>query len=101
MPTLGLPAPEPAAWMSDPDTWRSHVLDRAHMLGTVRMAADPAHGAAAADGLLHGTGNVYVADGSLFPTSGHANPTLTIVALARHVATSLAGRLTGQRATVA
>ncbi|MBN9607561.1 MAG: GMC family oxidoreductase [Actinomycetales bacterium] len=96
-PALGLPAPEPAPWMADAESWRTRVRDRAHMLGTVRMSADPAEGAAAPDGRVHGTANVYVADGSLFPTSGHANPTLTITALALRVADALADALGAPR----
>jgi len=37
--------------------------------------------------------NVYVASGSVFPTSGFANPTLTIVALALRLADHLKARI--------
>jgi choline dehydrogenase-like flavoprotein len=40
---------------------------------------------------LHGVGNVYLAGGSVFPTSGCANPTFTIVALAIRLAEHLRG----------
>jgi len=44
---------------------------------------------------VHGVVNLYVAGSSVFPTSGSANPTLTIVALAirlaEHVDRSLRG----------
>jgi len=83
---MGLPAPEAAPWMASAELWRAHVLDRAHQLGTVRMAADPTLGAADPHGRVHGETALYVADGSLFPTSGHANPTLMIMALALRVA---------------
>lgn len=53
-----------------------------HHLGTTRMHADPRLGVADADGRVHGTSNLFVTGGSVFPTSGFANPTLTIVALA-------------------
>jgi choline dehydrogenase-like flavoprotein len=46
------------------------------------MHADPRLGVADADGRVHGTSNLFVTGGSVFPTSGFANPTLTIVALA-------------------
>jgi choline dehydrogenase-like flavoprotein len=85
----GLTPPTPAPWMSSPEAWRKRVVDRAHQLGTTRMAADPSTGAVDPDGLLFGTENVWVAGGSVFPTSGHANPTLTIVALAVRLAERL------------
>jgi choline dehydrogenase-like flavoprotein len=37
--------------------------------------------------------NLYISDGSVFPSSGCANPTLTIVALALRQADHLSGRL--------
>jgi choline dehydrogenase-like flavoprotein len=53
-----------------------------HHLGTTRMHRDPRHGVVDADARVHGVANLFVAGGSVFPTSGFVNPTLTIVALA-------------------
>jgi choline dehydrogenase-like flavoprotein len=53
-----------------------------HHLGTTRMHAEERHGVVDADGRVHGLANLYVAGGSVVPTSGFVNPTLTIVALA-------------------
>lgn len=53
-----------------------------HNMGTARMSRDPADGVTDPWGRLHDVNNVFVADGSVFPTSAAANPTLTIVALA-------------------
>jgi choline dehydrogenase-like flavoprotein len=53
-----------------------------HHLGTTRMHAEERHGVVDADGRVHGLANLFVAGGSVFPTSGFVNPTLTIVALA-------------------
>ena len=60
------------------------------MSGTLRMGTDPAHSACDGFGRLHDADNVVVCDGSLFPTSGAMNPTLTILALALRNATALA-----------
>jgi len=53
-----------------------------HHLGTTRMHRDPRHGVIDADARVHGIANLFVAGGSVFPTGGFVNPTLTIVALA-------------------
>jgi choline dehydrogenase-like flavoprotein len=55
-------------------------------MGTTRMADDPKNGVTDGQTRVHGIGNLYVAGSSLFPTSGWANPTLTIVALALRTA---------------
>ena len=64
-----------------------------HHLGTTRMAADPRHGVVDADCRVHGIANLYIAGGAVFPTSGQANPTLTILALALRLADHLGRRL--------
>jgi choline dehydrogenase-like flavoprotein len=61
-------------------------LEAFHPMGTARIAADPGEGACAADGSLHGTRNLYVADASLFPTSVGVNPMMTVIAFAKQVA---------------
>jgi choline dehydrogenase-like flavoprotein len=61
-----------------------------HSVGTCRMGEDPATSACDRDGLLHGTANVFVADGSLLPTNGGVNPCETIMANAWRVAAALA-----------
>ncbi len=61
-----------------------------HVSGTLRMGADPAHSVSDGFGRMHDADNVVVCDGSLFPTSGAMNPTLTILALALRNATALA-----------
>lgn len=63
----------------------------AHIMGTARMGADPATSVVDATGRLHEVDNVYVADGSVFASSGGFNPTLTIMALALRMALALGG----------
>ena len=58
-------------------------------MGTTRMHDDPKRGVVDANGRVHGIDNLYVAGSSVFPTSGAANPTLTIVALAIRLADRL------------
>ena len=60
-----------------------------HHLGTARMGTDPVTSVVNADCQLHEVDNVYVVGGAVFPTSGQANPTLTIVALALRAAAHL------------
>jgi choline dehydrogenase-like flavoprotein len=53
-----------------------------HHIGTARMGSDVRSSVTDGDGRVHGVANLFVAGAALFPTSGQANPTLTIVALA-------------------
>ncbi|MGH7896998.1 MAG: GMC family oxidoreductase, partial [Candidatus Binatia bacterium] len=53
-----------------------------HQMGTMRMGDDEATSVVNASQAFHGIPNLYVADASVFPTSGGYNPTLTIQALA-------------------
>jgi choline dehydrogenase-like flavoprotein len=53
-----------------------------HHMGGTRMAIDPADGVVDQNCRVFGVPNLYVAGSSVFPSSGHANPTLTIVQLA-------------------
>jgi len=68
-----------------PELW-----DMKHPMGTTRMADSPREGVVDRDCRVHGVRNLYVAGSSVFPTGGHANPTLMIVALAARLADHLA-----------
>jgi choline dehydrogenase-like flavoprotein len=65
-------------------------LSAHHHAGTTRMSLDPQDGVVDSDGRVFGIDNLYVAGASVFPTAGFANPTLTIVALARRLGRHLA-----------
>jgi choline dehydrogenase-like flavoprotein len=56
--------------------------DTSHLLGTCRMGDDRATSVVNADGRSWDIANLWICDGSLFPTSGGVNPSLTIQALA-------------------
>ncbi|USQ93886.1 GMC oxidoreductase [Caulobacter sp. RL271] len=60
-----------------------------HHMGTTRMHADPAKGVVDPDLRLHEARNLYVTGSSVFPTSGIANPTLTLLALTIRLADHL------------
>jgi choline dehydrogenase-like flavoprotein len=51
------------------------------------MGNDPASSVTDATGKFHDVANLYAADGSVFPTSGGMNPSLTIMALAYRMGT--------------
>lgn len=65
--------------------------DASHHMGTTRMGTDPATSVVRPDLRLHEVENVYLAGASVFPTSGSANPTYTIVALSIRLAEHLRG----------
>lgn len=60
-------------------------LNAHHHAGTTRMARDPRDGVVDVDGRVFGVDGLYLAGASVFPSAGFANPTLTIVALARRL----------------
>jgi len=64
-----------------------------HHMGTARMASSPTSGVVDGDCAVFGVPNLYVASSAVFPTCSHANPTLTIVALAIRLAQHLRSRL--------
>jgi len=63
----------------------------AHIMGGMRMHADPRMGVTDAHGRLHALPNVMVSDASVFVTAGAHNPTLTIMATALRNIRAVAG----------
>jgi choline dehydrogenase-like flavoprotein len=53
----------------------------AHHIGTTRMGSSNKNGVVDKNCKVFGINNLFIAGSSVFPTSGHANPTFTIVAL--------------------
>ena len=60
--------------------------EASHHLGGTRMGIDPLTSVVNSDLRVHGVENLYICGGSVFPTSGCANPTYTICALAIRLA---------------
>jgi choline dehydrogenase-like flavoprotein len=65
-------------------------LEAFHPMGTARIAADPRQGVCDPSGAVHGAGDLYVADASLFPTSVGVNPMMTVIAFAKQIARGVA-----------
>jgi choline dehydrogenase-like flavoprotein len=63
-----------------------------HPLGTARADADPRRGVVDGDLQMHGMEGLYVADGSVIPSSLGVNPQITIMALATRLAYHLLER---------
>jgi choline dehydrogenase-like flavoprotein len=60
-----------------------------HLLGTAKMGTDPATSVVDGWGKSHDVPNLYIFDGSIWPTSSGMNPTATIAALALRCADHL------------
>jgi choline dehydrogenase-like flavoprotein len=65
----------------------------AHQNGTIRFGRDPRTSALDVNCKAHDLDNLYVVDGSFFPSSAAVNPALTIIANALRVGDHLLGRL--------
>ncbi len=63
------------------DAWLDNCRDTYHHAGTTRMSTSPSLGVVDENLKVHGFDNLYIASTSVFPTSGCANPTLTMMAL--------------------
>jgi choline dehydrogenase-like flavoprotein len=83
---------------------RSHPLG-GHHIGTARMGDSPRSGVVDPSAAVFGLPNLFIASSAVFPTSGHANPTLTIVAmavrLAEHIRSNLAAPVRASAAPAA
>lgn len=97
---LSLGKIEAEPWLDDASQpWRTdklisaHPIGGYHHMGTTRMASTERRGVTDQWGRVFGTHNLYVAGSSLFPTSGWANPTLTLLAIALRTADHLSVQL--------
>jgi choline dehydrogenase-like flavoprotein len=83
---IGLAPPELSEWLYTGDNWEANFTDRAHPTGSTSMSKNPKEGVVDINCNVHGVKGLYVAGSSTFPTAGHANPTLMIVAMAIRLA---------------
>ena len=65
------------------------TIGSAHVMGGCPMGNDPKKSVTNVDGKFHHLDNLYIMDGSLFPTSIGANPQLSIYGLAYKLSTAL------------
>ena len=68
-----------------------------HLLGTTKMGDDPATSVVDAWGRCHDVPNLFIFDGSIWPTSSGMNPTATIAAMALRCAQHLVQQRSNQR----
>jgi choline dehydrogenase-like flavoprotein len=91
-----LPMPKLPDWIRDREPEAAPVIDAGHTLGTTRMSDDARFGVVDRNARVHDVDGLYIAGGSVMPTSGHANPTLMMLALtvrlADHIKTVMTGR---------
>jgi hypothetical protein len=90
-----------ADWLINEDPWPEHHQGAgSHHMGGTRMSQSASTGIVDRDCKVFGMANLYVGGSSVFPTSGHANPTLTIVQLALRLGDHLASAQPGGDAPV-
>jgi len=86
----GLPTLTPETGLKPFDDFDLHRTDLEiaafHPLGTCRMAADSSEGVVDSSGEVHGIRNLFIADGSIFPSSLGVNPQEAIMAFATRTA---------------
>ncbi len=74
------------------------TIDRyAHLVGGCRMGSNPERSVVDADHRAWEVPNLLIADGSVMPTQGSANPALTIMALSSRLAARLDRKLPGSQ----
>ncbi|GAB4421060.1 MAG: hypothetical protein OHK0021_24890 [Bryobacter sp.] len=73
--------------------WIDRLGSAIHEHGTCRMGDDPKRSALNKFNQAHEVKNLFVVDGSSFPTATEKNPTLTILALSMRATDYLAGEL--------
>ena len=76
-------------WPVPRNEWLAGFSPSRHHMGATRMSVNRDDGVVNANCRVHGLDNLYIASVSVFPTSGIANPSLTLVALAMRLSDHL------------
>jgi hypothetical protein len=74
---------------SGKDNWIDYLSDVNHHMGGCKMSASPSEGVVNENLQVWNVPNLYVCSSSVFPTSSHSNPTLTLLALAMRLSCHL------------
>jgi choline dehydrogenase-like flavoprotein len=76
-------------WVAEGSPDAGVVIDLGHSMGTTRMSDSPQTGVVDRNCAVHGVSGLFAAGGSVFTTSGHANPTLMMLALTLRLSDTL------------
>ena len=82
-----------AALLQDEKAWVNMATDNYHHMGTTRMHENEKLGVVDSNCKVHGIDNLYVGSSAVFPSSGSAFPTSTILALCIRIADRLKQQL--------
>jgi choline dehydrogenase-like flavoprotein len=82
-----------AALLQDEKAWVKLATDNNHHMGTTRMHQNEKLGVVDSSCKVHGIDNLYVGSSAVFPSSGSAFPTSTIIALCIRIADRLKQQL--------
>jgi choline dehydrogenase-like flavoprotein len=89
-----------AAHLEDSGNWMRMAGDNNHHMGATRMHESDKYGVVDSNCRVHGLDNLYIGSSAVFPSSGSANPTLTILALCIRIADRIKEELTATGPTV-
>lgn len=79
-------------WVQN-NEWPKNLVGGPHHMGTTRMADDPHLGVVDRNAKVHSVDGLYIAGSSIFPTGGHANSTLTLLATTMRLCDHLKAQL--------
>jgi choline dehydrogenase-like flavoprotein len=75
------------------DDWKNQLGWQVHHCGGTRMSETPKKGVVDTNCKVHGINNLWIAGSSVFPTSGHTNPTMNLLTLSLRLSDHLINRV--------